>query len=83
MKDPLIVSAAQFEHKSGDKDYNLSVIEALSAKAAHGSRCDCFSRMFNNRLHFCPSSFQGANAGFGRKFLMVKASRINDNSAKK
>ncbi|HEY4656833.1 MAG TPA: nitrilase family protein [Cyclobacteriaceae bacterium] len=28
------LSTAQFEHKSGDKDYNLSVIEALSAKAA-------------------------------------------------
>jgi len=34
MKDPLIVSAAQFEHKSGDKDYNLSIIDSLSAKAA-------------------------------------------------
>ena len=34
MKDPLIVSAAQFENKSGDKDYNLSVIDSLSAKAA-------------------------------------------------
>jgi 5-aminopentanamidase len=34
MKDPLIVSAAQFENKSGDKDYNLSIIDSLSAKAA-------------------------------------------------
>ena len=34
MKDPLIVSTAQFENKSGDKDYNLSVIDSLSAKAA-------------------------------------------------
>jgi len=34
MKDPLIISTAQFEHKSGDKDYNLSVIDSLSAKAA-------------------------------------------------
>ena len=34
MKDPLIVSSAQFEHKSGDKDYNLSIIDSLSAKAA-------------------------------------------------
>jgi len=30
----LIVSTAQFEHKSGDKDYNLSIIDSLSAKAA-------------------------------------------------
>ncbi|MGU3375182.1 nitrilase family protein [Chryseobacterium sp. M5A1_1a] len=28
------ISTAQFENKSGDKDYNLSVIEKLSAKAA-------------------------------------------------
>lgn len=34
MKDPLIVSTAQFEHKSDDKDYNLSIIDSLSAKAA-------------------------------------------------
>jgi predicted amidohydrolase len=34
MKDPLIISTAQFEHKSGDKDYNLSIIDSLSAKAA-------------------------------------------------
>ncbi len=30
----LKISTAQFEHKSGDKDYNLSVIERLSKKAA-------------------------------------------------
>jgi 5-aminopentanamidase len=34
MKDPLVISTAQFENKSGDKDYNLSVINTLSAKAA-------------------------------------------------
>jgi predicted amidohydrolase len=34
MKDSLIISSAQFENKSGDKDYNLSVIDKLSAKAA-------------------------------------------------
>jgi predicted amidohydrolase len=34
MKDPLIISTAQFEHKSGDKDYNLSIIDKLSLKAA-------------------------------------------------
>ncbi|HXL57359.1 MAG TPA: nitrilase-related carbon-nitrogen hydrolase, partial [Chitinophagaceae bacterium] len=28
------ISTAQFEHKSGDKDYNLSVIENLSKKAS-------------------------------------------------
>ena len=34
MKDPLIIATAQFENKSGDKDYNLSVIDKLSAQAA-------------------------------------------------
>ena len=28
------ISTAQFEHKSGDKNYNLSVIEKLSQKAS-------------------------------------------------
>src|SRR5687768_672765 len=34
MKDPLVISTAQFENKSGDKDYNLSVINTLSERAA-------------------------------------------------
>lgn len=34
MKDVLRISTAQFENKSGDKDYNLSVIDRLSKKAA-------------------------------------------------
>lgn len=34
MKDPLLISTAQFEHKSGDKDYNLSVIDNLSKRAS-------------------------------------------------
>jgi predicted amidohydrolase len=34
MKDSLIISTAQFENRSGDKEYNLSVINTLSAKAA-------------------------------------------------
>ncbi|PUB34497.1 putative amidohydrolase [Elizabethkingia sp. YR214] len=32
--DKIKVSTAQFEHKSGDKEYNLSVIEKLAQKAA-------------------------------------------------
>src|SRR6185437_3710276 len=32
--DKLKISTAQFEHKSGDKQYNLSVIEKLSEEAA-------------------------------------------------
>jgi len=32
--DKLKISSAQFEHRSGDKEYNLSVIEELSKKAS-------------------------------------------------
>ena len=32
--DTIKISAAQFENKSGDKEYNLSVIDSLSQKAA-------------------------------------------------
>src|SRR6476620_3286403 len=31
----LKIATAQFEHRSGDKDYNLGVIESLSAQAAN------------------------------------------------
>ncbi len=31
---PIKISTAQFENKSGDKNYNLSVIESLAQKAA-------------------------------------------------
>ena len=34
MKDSLRISTAQFENKSGDKSYNLSVIDRLSKQAA-------------------------------------------------
>ena len=32
--DRIKISSAQFENRSGDKEYNLSVIEKLSRKAA-------------------------------------------------
>ena len=32
--DPLRISAAQFEHRSGDKAYNLSVIDKMAEKAS-------------------------------------------------
>jgi len=34
MMENIKISTAQFEHKSGDKDYNLDVIDRLSEKAA-------------------------------------------------
>ncbi|HWJ91601.1 MAG TPA: nitrilase family protein [Flavisolibacter sp.] len=41
--EPLIIATAQFEHKSGDKQYNLDVIETLTAKAAaDGAKIVCF-----------------------------------------
>jgi predicted amidohydrolase len=41
--DALKISTAQFENKSGDKDYNLKVIESMAASAAEsGSRIIAF-----------------------------------------
>ena len=41
--DKIKISTAQFEHKSGDKEYNLSVIRKLSAKAsAQGAKVVSF-----------------------------------------
>ncbi len=38
----LKIATAQFEHKSNDKSYNLSVIRELTGKAAQtGSACYC------------------------------------------
>jgi predicted amidohydrolase len=43
MKTPIKISTAQFEHRSGDKAYNLSVIDRLSLEAAQqGSRAIAF-----------------------------------------
>src|SRR3954469_17761282 len=40
---PLKIATAQFEHKSGDKEYNLHIIETLTAKAAaEGAKIICF-----------------------------------------
>src|SRR6476661_7503202 len=39
----LKIATAQFEHKSGDKEYNLGVIDSLSGKAAaEGAKIICF-----------------------------------------
>ncbi len=41
--DPLKISVAQFENHSGDKAYNLSVIDRLAARtSAEGSQVICF-----------------------------------------
>ncbi len=35
------ICTAQFENRSGDKDYNLSVIEGLTKRAAGEGSGDC------------------------------------------
>lgn len=41
--DKLRVASAQMEHRDGDKDYNLSVVEELTRRAAReGARAVCF-----------------------------------------
>lgn len=43
MMEPIKIATAQFEHRNGDKAYNLSVIEGLTAKAAaEGAQVICF-----------------------------------------
>lgn len=43
LMEDIKISTAQFEHKSGDKEYNLSVIEKLAEKAAgEGARAIAF-----------------------------------------
>jgi predicted amidohydrolase len=43
MKKDLLIATAQFEHRSGDKEYNLEIIAALSASAAKsGARAIAF-----------------------------------------
>src|SRR5690349_2974742 len=41
--DSIKISTAQFEHRSGDKQYNLGIIDQLSSQAAQqGSRAIAF-----------------------------------------
>jgi predicted amidohydrolase len=64
MKDPLIISTAQFEHKSGDKDYNLSIIDSLSAKAAQqGSDVIAFHECSMTGYSFARHLSKGGDAG--------------------
>ena len=37
--EPIKIATAQFEHRSGDKDYNLKTIDALSKRAAEQGAC--------------------------------------------
>jgi len=51
------ISTAQFENKSGDKEYNLSVIDKLSQKAAEeGSNVISFHECSITGYTFCKKS---------------------------
>jgi len=56
----LKIATAQFEHKSGDKAYNLSVIEKLSNRAAEAGS------QVHYRVYLRPQFIQKSNAGGGR-----------------
>jgi predicted amidohydrolase len=68
MKD-LRISTAQFEHRSNDKTYNLSVIDSLSARAAaEGSLAIAF--------HECSVSGYTFAMKLGRKEMLDLAEKI-------
>jgi beta-ureidopropionase len=52
------ISTAQFEHKSGDKAYNLSVIEKLAGMAAReGSKAIAFHECSITGVYLCAKPF--------------------------
>jgi predicted amidohydrolase len=69
--DRLKISTAQFEHKSGDKAYNLSVIDRLSAQAAReGSQVIAF--------HECSITGYTFARHLSRRQMLDLAERIPD-----
>jgi predicted amidohydrolase len=49
------ISTTQFEHKSGDKNYNFSAINKLSKKATgEGSDIICFHKCSTGLAEFIP-----------------------------
>ena len=64
IQEKIKVATAQFENRSGDKTYNLSMIDKLSGEAStSGCTGDCFSRMQYNRIHLCPPLIKRTDAG--------------------
>ena len=67
--DKLKISTAQFENKSGDKAYNLSVIDKLTQKAAHeGSKAVAF--------HECSITGYTFTRNFSKKQMLNVAEYI-------
>ena len=63
----LKIATAQFENRSGDKAYNLSVIERLAQKAAgEGAAAIAFHECSITGYTFARHLSKGANAGPGR-----------------
>ena len=63
------LAACQFEHRDGDKEYNLSRIRSLTAQAANrGAEIVCF--------HECCISAYSFVQGFGREKLFALAESI-------
>lgn len=68
---PIKIASAQFEHRNGDKAYNLSVIDCLSAKAAAaGAQVICF--------HECSITGYGFARHLSREQLLQIAEPIPD-----
>ncbi len=67
----IVISSAQFEHKSGDKEYNLSIIESLAADAARqGSQVIAF--------HECSVTGYTFARKLSKPQLLLLAERIPD-----
>lgn len=57
--DKIKISTARFEHKSGDKTYNLDVIDKLSEKAAYqGANVIAFHKCFITGYTSSPGIFR-------------------------
>jgi predicted amidohydrolase len=68
------VSTAQFEHKSGDKEYNLSVIERLAKKQLKKDRMSLhFTNALLQVIPLPESSPKNKCWNLQKVFLRVKA----------
>ncbi len=66
LMEKLVIATAQFEHRSGDKTYNLDTIEQLTANAAQkGASVIAFHECSVTGYTFARKLSQNANAGPG------------------
>ena len=72
----LKIATAQFEHKSSDKSYNLSIIRALTEKAASRGRTLLPSMSVQSRDTVLPAGFPGSKCyPLQNQFLMARVLR--------